>query len=160
MASRQRQWHNLSRAARDRAAREAAKDYGLSRRQARERYNRGTYSPFSRNPVKRIPQNAPRYPVTAGKDLKAAAIANMDKKLGDYFGYNRFTVLEAIEHHASQEALARLAGASEDELTTWAQAQTAYRMGRKGSGQKTPHWLRTLGWTDERGKWHNVFWYH
>jgi hypothetical protein len=77
----------------------------------------------------------------------------MDRKLGDYFGYNRFTVLEAIEHHASTEALARLAGASEDELTTWAAAQTR-------RAKSTPHWLRTLGWTDEHGKWHNVFWYH
>lgn len=152
MASRNRQWHNLSRAARDRAAREAASKYGLSRRQARERYNRGTYSPFSRNPVRRIPQNAPRYPVSVGKDLKAAAIKNMDAKLGDYFSYNRFTVLDAIEHHASTEALTRLAGASEDELTTWASAQTR-------RSKNTPHWLRTLGWVSD-GKWHNVFWYH
>jgi hypothetical protein len=153
MAKPRKQWGQLSRAARERAAREAAKDYGLSRRQARERYNRGTYRPFSRDPVKRIPESAPRYPVSVGRDLKEAAIKNMDTKLGDYFSYNRFTILDAIEHHASTEALQRLAGASEDELTTWAAAQTR-------RSKNTPQWLRTLGWTDDRGKWHNIFWYH
>lgn len=153
MARQRKQWHQLSRAARDRAARQAAQDYGLNRRQARERYNRGTYSPFSRDPVKRVPKNAPRYPITAGRDLKEAAVKNMDRKLGDYFSYNRFNVLDAIQHHASQEALAHMAGASEDELTTWASAQTR-------RGKSTPFWLRNLGWYGSDGKWHNVFWYH
>src|SRR5579859_3019901 len=118
--ARKPQWGKLTPAARDRAARTAAKDYGLSRKQARERYNRGTYRPFSRDPVKRVPKTAPRYPVSVGRDLKAAAIKNIDRHLGDRFGYNRFTVLDAIEHHATDDALIRMAGASEDELITWA----------------------------------------
>lgn len=151
MAARRKQWSQLTPAARDRAARTAARDYGLSRKQARERYNRGTYRPFAKEPVKRIPKNAPRMPIAVGRDLKAAAIKNMDAKLGDYFSYNRFTVLDAIEHHANDQALLRMAGATEDELTTWAQAQTG--------GRKTAAWLKNLGWYDD-GHWHNVFWYH
>lgn len=152
MAKPRKQWHELTLKSRDRAAREAATKYGLSRRQTRERYNRGTYRPFTREPLKRIPEHAPRYPVALGKDLKEAAIKNFDQKLGDRFKYNRFTVLDAIQHHSSAEALIRMAGASEDELITWASAQ------RKG--KPTPSWLKSLGWNDEHGKWHNVFWYH
>lgn len=158
MARPRKQWHQLSPAARDRAARQAAKDYGLSRKQARERYNRGTYRPFARQPLNRIPQNAPRYPVSLGRDLKDAAIKNIDRVLGDRFKYNRFTVLDAIQNHASVEALQRMAGASEDELITWASAQP----NRNGSSAEkgTPFWLRNLGWYGDDGKWHNVFWYH
>lgn len=153
MARARKQWHQLSRAARDRAARRAAEQFGLSRRQARERYNRGTYRPFAKDPVNRIPANAPRMPVSLGRDLKEAAIKNIDAKIGDYFSYNRATVLDAIQHHASSEALIRMAGASEDELVTWASSQTA-------KGKRTPHWLKNLGWYGDDGKWHNIFWYH
>lgn len=160
MATKAKQWSDLSPKSRDRAARMAAEQYGLTRKQARERYNRGTYKPFAKNPVARIPKNAPHYPIAIGRDLKEAAIRNMDAKLGDYFSYERLTVLDAVEHHASDDALVRMAGASEDELTTWAQAQTSAHQGERGSGQRTPGWLKNLGWRDERGKWHNVFWYH
>lgn len=155
-----KQWSDLTPKSRDRASRMAAEQFGLTRKQARERYNRGTFKPFAKNPIARIPKNAPYYPVAIGRDLKTAAITNFDKQIGDYFSYNRLTVLDAVEHHATDEALARMAGATEDELTTWAQAQTSRHKGRRGSAEKTPAWLRTLGWTDEKGKWHNVFWYH
>lgn len=154
-----KQWHELTPAARDRAARTAARDYGLSRRQARERYNRGTYRPFSRDPVKRIPKNAPRYPVALGRDLKDAAIKNIDRRLGDLFQYNRFTVLDAIRNHASTAALQRMAGASQDELQTWASFQASKRDPTKPES-RTPFWLKNLGWYGNDGKWHNVFWYH
>src|SRR6185437_13240943 len=152
MARQRKQWHDLTPQARDRAARQAARDFGLSRKQARERYNRGTYRQFAREPVNRIPKNAPRMPVSLGPKLKEAAMRNMQRQLGDYFQFNRFTVLDAIEHHASTEALQRMAGATEDELVTWAQAQR--------NSKQTPYWLRHLGWYGDDGKWHNVFWYH
>src|SRR6201999_2093464 len=101
MAKPRKQWHQLTPQARERAARQAAKDYGLSRKQARERYNRGTYRPFAKEPVNRIPKHAPRLPIAFGRALKDAAIKNMDRKLGAYFQYNRFAVLDAIENHAT-----------------------------------------------------------
>lgn len=98
-------------------------------------------------------------PVSLGPSLKEAAIKNIDAKLGDRFSYNRFTVLDAIEHHASTEALQRMAGASEDELTTWAEAQQSKRNPRQPE-TRTPYWLKNLGWYGDDRKWHNVFWYH
>lgn len=158
MPRKSRQWGNLTPVARERAARQAAKDFGLSRRQARERYNRGTYQPFARDPIKRIPKSAPRMPIQLGRDLKDAAIKNMDKQLGEKFEYNRFTMIDAIEYHASIEALQRMAGASKDELLTWASAQPDKR--NKSKPEKgTPSWLRSLGFM-RKGKWSNVFWYH
>lgn len=87
---------------------------------------------------------------------------NFDRVFGDEFSYEtggRFTVLNAVYHHASDEALIRMAGASEDELRTWAAAQQSKKNPNRPVA-KTPSWLRNLGWNDEHGKWHNVFWYH
>jgi hypothetical protein len=157
--ARKKQWHELTKASRDRAARQAAEQYGLTRRQARERYNRGTWSPFSRDPVKQIPLHAPRYPVKAGRDLKTAAIKNMDTKLGDYIKYKRESVINAIEHHASIAALTRMAGASEDELRTWASWQRS-KLNPSKPESDTPYWLRNLGWYNDDNEWQNIFWYH
>jgi hypothetical protein len=149
-----REWHQLSRPARDRAARQAASDYGLTRRQARERYNRGTYKPFARDPVNRIPRTSPRRPTTPEftEDLKERAIANLDRTIGDRFGSIRFKYVDTVENHSSQDALVWLAGATEDEIETYASYQD--------DGRQTPKFIRDLGWTDNDGKWHNIFWYH
>lgn len=146
----------LTKASRDRAARVGARDYGLSRRQVRERYNRGTYRPFAKRPGDRVPKHSPVRPVTGPdvlNDLRDRAQQNFDRQLGDTFKYNRSTVVNAIQNHASVAALRRMAGASEDELLTWASVQKRY-------GKSTPSWLRNMGWVDEKGKWNNVFWYH
>jgi len=155
-----KQWHKLSPRSRARAERIAAEHYGLTRKQARERFNRGTFRPFAKAKEDRAPKNAPVYPVSLGKDLKAAAIANMDKHLGGpYEPYNRTNVIYAIEHHATDDALRRMAGASEDELRSWASAQTRTHKGGKGSAERTPQWLANLGWYSGE-KWNNIFWYH
>ena len=155
--ARKQHFGNLTHRNQDRIAREGAR-YGLTRRQSRERYNRGTFNPLSRKPERRIPARAPYYPVSAGPVLKGQAMRNMDAKLGDDFSYQsgRFGVLDAVEHHASDDALRRMANASEDELRTWAESQRRFSY----KGKPTPEWLRSLGWTDSKGKWHNVFWYH
>lgn len=77
-------------------------------------------------------------------------MANMDRRLGDYFKYNRFHVVDAVYNHASDAALLRMAGASEDELTTWSHYNDRNR---------PPKWLKDLGWYRDR-HWQNVFWYH
>lgn len=156
--ARKRQFGSLRKTSQDKIAREGSR-YGLTRRQSRERYNRGTFNPLARTPEKRIPERAPYYPVAAGRELKDRAMANADRALGfdDPFSEaNRFAVLDAIEHHASDAALRRMANASPDELRKWAKYQKA----RSYRRIQTPDWVRDLGWKDDNGKWHNVFWYH
>lgn len=159
--ARRKQFGQLTERNREKIVQDGAR-YGLTRRQTRERYNRGTYNPLSKNPAKNIPAKAPHYPVESGNALKKAAIDNMDAKLHDHVNkygeiatYNRFAVLDAVEKHASDAALRRMAGASEDELTAWA----SYQKPRSFEGKETPEFVRSLGWHDG-GKWHNVFWYH
>lgn len=159
MTQRHRSFRSLTKQSRDRVARAGAQ-YGLTRRQTRERYNRGTYNPLSSNPVKRVPARAPYYPVVMGRSLKDQAIANMDRAFGERLKYNRFNVLDAIENHASEAALRRMANASPDELEHWAEYQrrNSYTT-RNGDRQVTPGFVRSLGWSDH-GRWRNVFWYH
>lgn len=157
MASK-RQYGTLTKKNQEKIAREGAR-YGLTRRQSRERYNRGTFNPLARTPEKRIPERAPYYPVAVGTELKTRAMANIDRVLDfqDPFSEaNRTAVLDAVEHHASDAALRRMANASEDELKQWAKYQRA----RSYKGKQTPDWVRDLGWRDDNGKWRNVFWYH
>lgn len=157
--ARKKQFGDLSKRSQDRIAQEGSR-FGLTRRQSRERYNRGTFNPLARTPDRRIPRHAPYYPVSAGEELKTAALKNMDAKLGDRFAYNRDTVQLALGH-ASDDALRRMAGASDDELDSWAEFQRRYGYTSKsGRKQETPEWLRSLGWVNKKGKWVNVFWYH
>lgn len=153
--ARRKQFGDLTRRSQDRIAREGSR-FGLTRRQARERYNRGTFNPLSRNIEKRVPQRAPYYPVSIGQELREAAWKNFRAKMGDRFRYNDDAVREAIYQHGSEDALRRMANASEDELETWAESQkrSSYK------GKHTPEWLRDLGWRSDDGKWHNIFWYH
>jgi hypothetical protein len=132
----------------------------LTRRQSRARYNRGTFNPLSRNPSKAIPQRAPYYPVATGDTLKERAYKNMRAMLGDRLRYNDKAVRKTVYNHASDEALRRMAGASADELETWAEAQRRYSYTTKSNRKiVTPEWIRSLGWSDN-GRWRNVFWYH
>ena len=90
-----------------------------------------------------------------------AAYDNMVRQLGDRFKWNNFTVMDALNSHASDDSLRMIGGASEDELVTWAEAQAR----REGQSQadwerQVPAWLRNMGWWDSNGKWHNILWYH
>lgn len=155
MAKPRKQWGELSPRSRERASRQAAQNYGLTRKQARERFNRGTYKPFAHEPAARAPIHAPAYPVSLGPELKDAAFRNMDDKLGDDFKWNAFAVRDAIDHKANMEALIRMAGASEDELRTWASYQTK----RGNKNYKPTTFNRDLNWYDS-GSRGNIFWYH
>ena len=159
--AKKRRYGDLTERSRDRIAREGAR-FGLTRRQSAGRYNRGTFNPLSRNEAKQIPKNAPFFPVATGRELKDRAMRNIDRivDFDDPFevarGVDRNTILDAVEHHASDQALIRMANASDAELKQWARYQKAY----SSKGKKTPEWVRSLGWKDANGKWLNIFWYH
>lgn len=173
-------WGELSPRSRDRAARQAAEQYGLTRRQARERYNRGTYSPFSTDPEKRVPESVrktpgkyPRFMATVDESqLRQEAYDHVRHALTggmDTFGYNdsvvRVNILgvrkengTVIPPHASLDVVLKMRNASESQLGEWAK----YQPGKSKSGPKsgTPAWIRNAGWHDSQGRWHSVFWYH
>ena len=158
--ARKKQFGELSKRSQDRIAQDASR-FGLTRRQARERYNRGTYNPLARTPDRRIPKKAPFYPVSTGDVLKDRAFKKIRSALGDRFSYNDDAVHDAVYKHASHEALVRMANASADELEAWAGYQRKFSYKSKaGERRQTPEWLRSLGWVNSEGKWINVFWYH
>lgn len=76
--ARHKLWSALSRQHRDRAA-QLAEQYGLSRRQARERYNRGTFTPFARDkvPFKTKPRFIPK-PVKVPPSKPTSAPGSFD----------------------------------------------------------------------------------
>jgi hypothetical protein len=160
--ARKKQFGELTERSRERIYQDATR-FGLTHRQARERYNRGTYNPLARAPDRRIPKKAPFYPVSVGDELKDRAFKKMRGALGDRIAYNDEVVYDAVYKHASHEALTRMANASADELSSWAEFQRKYSYTFKSRGrgrQVTPDTVRSLGFVNSKGKWVNVFWYH
>jgi|SRR5215831_10531573 len=157
MAKRKRQWHDLSERARKRAEL-AGRGYGLTRKQTRERYNRGTYNPLaSKGSNLRVPRNFREFAEGGVVDWKTAAYDNVTKQIGDYFKFNEFAVLANIEEHASEMALRIMAMASEDELIAYARIQE----GRNGAPPQMPPGIKPtdIGYFTN-GRWNNIFWYH
>jgi hypothetical protein len=172
-------WGDLNRRSRDRAAREAAQ-YGLSRRQARERYNRGTYKPFAREPEKRVPESVrknpekyPRFLATVDESqLRQDSYEHVRHALTggmDTIGYNdsvvRANILgvrradgTVIPPHASLDVVLKMRSASESQLREWAKYQPS--KSKSGPQTGTPAWIKNAGWHDGDGRWHSVFWYH
>lgn len=165
--ARARRFGKLSRASRERAARAGA-EYGLTRRQVRERYNRGTFNPFARsNPDLRVPREFRNQPRTGGGgiDWSDAALANMERHLGMYVKYNDFNVIaraEDVYPHKSQQVLRVIAQASENELLSWASVQDVN--GAPPDIDAFPNLPAGLTVDDvgyyTNGKWNNIFWYH
>ena len=157
-------WGDLTRKSRDRAARESMQKYGLTRRQVRDRYNRGTYNPFSPAPVKKVPESVRKhphkYPAYRDSDdftaLRDKAFANIDASLVSLtMQYNIFNVRDMIDNHATVDTLRKMADASAEDIMSWATPQTAAEARKLGAV-----WKAEYGWKDDNGKWHNVFWYH
>lgn len=155
-----RQFGDLSKSARDRAAR-AGREYGLNRRQVRERYNRGTFNPLARkdSPL-RVPAELRREAVITESgeisvDWEALALTNMQNRLGDYFKWNMFAVVENISH-STPAVLYAMAMATEDELMQFAFVQSPDEDAQLPYGL-TP---RDIFYQDDNGKWINPFWYH
>lgn len=137
----------------------AGEVYGLSRKQVRDRYNRGTFNPFARTrPELRIPKEIRNYtePTTGEVDWREAALANVRYYLSDYFKYNDQNVVSAIYDYASPEALRAMAMMSEDELISLAHVQD--------ESEFLPDLPRGLTTRDigyyRNHEWHNIFWYH
>lgn len=161
MAKSGRKFGSLSAAARSRAVR-AGQEYGLTRRQVRERYNRGTYNPFARtDPRMRVPAEYRSQAVRLengqiGVDWAALAQQNMSGRLGDYFKWSEDRVVANIAH-ASPEAQHVMAVATEDELIALAYIQTP----GEAEGLQLPYGLTAddIGYY-ANGEWRNIFWYH
>jgi hypothetical protein len=162
--SKRRTFGQLTKRAQDRALR-AGKRYGLEHKQVVDRYNRGTFNPFSRTrPQLRVPTELRRFtpPDTGVTDWREAAIANMKYHLSDYFKFNRFTILENIDAHAPQEILKIIALASEGELIEFALVQE-----EDADSLSLPHGLTKAdigyfvqGKKSGKPEWVNLFWYH
>jgi hypothetical protein len=172
--ARKRQFGQLSKRARDRAARNA-KEFDLTRRQVRERYNRGTYNPLApRTSIQHIPRELRRYAVeledgTITVSWQRAAYANMrhafgpDSPKGERIKWNDERTQDAIYSLAS-EAIARvMALASDKELEAWARPQPD----ANGNPPPFESWeglpagltMADMGYTTDGG-WNNIFWYH
>src|SRR5882757_2387860 len=147
--ARRKLWSTLARKTRDRYADQAYERYGLSRRSAREMYNRGTWRPGS--PDLTVPRAAKRQPerYRPPSELRARALANFVAQLGHYIKFNIATVTRNIYDHASLRALRIIIGSDDDDLTEWAHWQTE---------TAAPEWIAREGWWDQDGDWHNLFW--
>lgn len=159
MAAR-KQWGDLSKRSRDRAARIAKQRFGLERDQVRRRYNRGTYNPYARgDPLKRVPAEfrSQAVEVAPGQveiDWPALALQNMHRYLGDYYKWSEDSVVEHLSH-ASTEVLRVMATASEDEIMEFAFIQNPEDRFVLPRGLS----VEDIGYY-RNGEWHNIFWYH
>lgn len=161
MAGNGRKFGKLSPAARSRAAR-AGQEYGLTRRQARERYNRGTWNPFARSdPSMRVPAEFRSQAVRLengqiGVDWAALAQQNMISRMGDYFKWSEDRVVSNIDH-ASSQVQHVMAVATEDEIIEIAYIQSK----AEAEGLQLPYGLSAddIGYYQD-GEWRNIFWYH
>lgn len=153
--AKRRTFGQLTKRSQERALR-AGDEYGLTRKQVRDRYNRGTFNPFSRTrPQLRVPTELREFTPTGETDWKAAALANLRYHLSDYFKYEDYAVLEAVDR-ASEDVLKAMALMSEGELIALAHVQD--------ESEFLPNLPRGLTTADigyyKNHEWHNIFWYH
>lgn len=149
----------LSQRSRDRIAVEGAK-FGLTRKQSRERYNRGTFNPLSPDPTKKTPRNPVKHPpidmtVLDIDTLRDQARKRIEKLVGDRIGFNRANLVDALERTEDRQVLYRLMMATEEELEDWATLQPQRR-------KKDLRKLQSQGmvWYDSEGKARSFWWYH
>lgn len=159
-----RTWGSLTKANRDKITAQAERDYGLSRKQVRDRYNRGTFSPFARDPLKRVPTEFRRQAIRTPTgqvtvDWPAAARANMRAQLGDYYKWNDKEVARNLSH-ANETVLRAISMATEDDLVSIAHIQNPLEAVDLPFGLS----ITDIGYftegKDGRMEWINIFWYH
>ena len=161
-----RRFGDLPKDARDRAARIGKARFDLTRRQVRERYNRGTYNPYSRSPGGRVPLEFRAYRSAGSSDVdwQEAAEDKLRRTYEDYYKSNEDTIVYNAAHMG--DALARVVvSASEDDLVAWASIQPD----ADGNPPDIEAW-HLLGLPEHitlddvsvyiDGNWHNIFWYH
>ncbi len=166
MASKKRRFGDLSKEARDRAARIGKARFDLNRRQVRERYNRGTYNPYARSPSGRVPVEYRAYRSAGSSDVdwQEAAEDNLRRTFEDYFKTNDDTIVYNAAH-MSDELARFVATASEDDLSALASVQPD----AEGNPPDIETWHQ-LGLPEHftlddvsvyvGDEWHNIFWYH
>jgi hypothetical protein len=179
-----RKWGTLSKEARARAARVGKRDYDLSRDAIRKRYNRGTYNPLARDPLKRVPREyrhraipapdpapdpapgrGPGAAPTSGVDWQALAAENISRQLGDFAKYNDDAIVFYTEH-MSAEVARIVALASQDELLSYAAPQPVKDKDGNYVAPPIELWGLPPNFTIKdvsvniNGEWHNIFWYH
>jgi hypothetical protein len=161
--AKRRTFGQLSKRAQERALR-AGREYGLERKQVRDRYNRGTFNPLSSRPQLRVPTELRRFtpPDTGVTDWREAALANVRYHLSDYWKFNNHTITENVDEHASPELLKIIALASEGELIEFALVQE-----EDSDSLSLPHGLTKAdigyyvhGKKSGKPEWVNIFWYH
>jgi hypothetical protein len=159
---RRKRWGELSKAARDRAAR-AGREYGLSRAAVQKRYNRGTYNPLSPDPVKRLPRELQQVADLEGNiDWAELAERNVLDKLSEYYKFNEDAVIANIYNYGNESLWRIMATATEDELITWASVQPVNGDTPDRSafvGLPPGLTVDDVGYFTN-GQWNNIFWYH
>jgi hypothetical protein len=176
--AKRKQFGKLSKSSRDRAARIGREQWGLSRDQVRDRYNRGTFNPFARaNPELRVPREYRRAAGVneAGQivvDWEQMAYLNYNDLLGpgspkgETYKYNPRTVQDNLSR-TTETVWRIIALATESELRAWASIQPD----ANGNGPGDPYvflgfpvaagiTMEDLGYYDRGGSWNNIFWYH
>lgn len=165
--ARNRKWGQLSKATRERVARQEYAKWGLSRDAVRARYNRGTYNPLSRDPLQRLPREVRAHadPDTGEVDWRDLALHNMRLHLSDYFKYNDDAVVFFTEN--MNAATARIVAMStEAELLQYASPQPIRQADGTFKAPPIESWGLPPGITLKdvsvtvNGEWNNVFWYH
>lgn len=174
MARPRKTWGQLSKATRDRYARQASARFGLTRAQVRGRYNRGTYNPGSKNPARNVPreyrtraqggtlQPSPQaLPLPPGPvDWKRQAYDNIVWQLGDYqrpadnitVEFNADAIWDRLAD-GNEADWRKLAAADAETLRDWAAFQPT------AAGQPDPASPRWL-WVRKGNTWYNLAWYH
>ena len=159
---RNRKWGELSKSARDRASRAGAR-YGLNRNAVAKRYNRRTYNPLARDPIKRLPRELRNHasPVTGAVDWHYESAANIHRHLSDYAKYNDHAVIYFTQS-VNEDTARIIAMATEDELLQYASPQPD----SDGNPPPIEQWGLPSSVTLAdvsvyiNGEWNNVFWYH
>jgi hypothetical protein len=181
-------WMSYNRVTRDRIAARAAREYGLSRRSAREMVNRGTYKPLTRDTSARVPRDVIRHPVKypvyrareiiqgGNRDfnmdrLRNDAMRNIENQLGYLAGFPRAfggiyggTSDTSFNRFTVVDAIGRASPAA---LTVMASASgdTLRNWAHAQNAGDARRVMRNLsnadlGWFDSDGHWHNIMWYH
>jgi|SRR5215469_1181299 len=175
MAARKK-FSQLPKAARDRAARIGKEEYGLSRRQVRERYNRGTYNPYARkDPMLRIPGEFRRHVIEepGGQivvDWRTLAYNNMrnmfgpGNDIGERHKWNDDVVYNTAHYVMSDRAAQLVALATKSELEAWAGVQPFLNGPPADGSDAFPGLPADITMDDigyyRDGDWYNIFWYH
>lgn len=137
-----------------------ADTFGLSRRSAREMYNRGTFRPFARDPEDRVPDK-----IKGLQELRDAVFNHFDSIFTHELSWEtggrvRFRAKMDSNVITHRRTLRYMATAPEDEIRVIAEAQPADEDRRRPRGLPAwAAWLQHGGYFKDH-VWQNPMWYH